>query len=232
MFNKEFSLIMKDIANYYQTTSQIRRDSGQRSDEILRLMRLANVQCESQATRLTESAVVTRSIVTEGPDGRTYGWPVTVSVYVKATDFLAKAAHGAMYLYTDGSHSEVEGTACAWILVHDDEVIVSGAAHLGSVSSRCGELQAAILGLETIPQCGEVILRSDLRSLTTAVERHRTLASVAAEDVTELNRAISRHGLVIGSWVRGHSTNQYNRLVDKMAAQARKSGRRPEALTP
>jgi len=136
---------------------------------------------------------------------------------------------GAMIIYTDGSCLGNPGVgAYAGIIIYPNgkEVIVKGSS-LDTTNNRM-ELKAVIETLKVLENPTEVILYTDsqycINSINNWLEnwikkswKGSNKKPVANKDLWQEYLEVSKVHIIKGIWIKGHSGDKYNELVDSIA---------------
>lgn len=132
------------------------------------------------------------------------------------------------FIYSDGSCLKNPGGPGGWasVVVHDSRILHSFAGGEKSSTNNKMELQAPIEALMFIPESEIVTVYSDSQYLVKGMTewikswKKRNFHDVKNDDLwRKLLIAEARHKKVEWKWVRGHSGNHYNEIVDKMAVK-------------
>jgi ribonuclease HI len=140
-------------------------------------------------------------------------------------------------VYADGSAEGLVGKPGGWafMVVRDDEVLLSKSGGSASTTSLVMELQAALRGLTEVTERGwhleqTVELISD-SSIALDIATGRFLPKRPLELALALRAASVKAGATT-RWVRAHSGHRWNEAVDALAREARlKRARRVKAAT-
>jgi ribonuclease HI len=135
----------------------------------------------------------------------------------------------ALSLYCDGSAAERVGRPGGWafVVVRDDEVLVSKSGAAAATTCLVMELEAARAGLAEVVARGwhhdaQVELVSDSTiALDIAAGRYLPRKHVA---LAQSLREVAVQAGVHTRWVRAHSGQKWNEAVDALAHQARMGG--------
>ena len=129
-------------------------------------------------------------------------------------------------IFCDGSSHSRGGLPGGWafIVVQDDVAVVTRTGGAKSTTNNLMELRAALLGLREVialGRTGAVELVSDSRFTLDIANG----SSLPAKHVAEA-RALREAALVVGAktrWVRGHSGDRWNEVVDALAHEAKQT---------
>lgn len=122
-----------------------------------------------------------------------------------------------LIIYTDGSCLSNPGGAGGWAICiieeNGIEFILSGGEK--STTNNRMELKAIIEALSCVPNNGECVIYTDSQlCINCATGKWKRKANL---DLWEEYNIVSQGKMISFEWVKGHSGNKYNEIVDKLA---------------
>lgn len=122
-----------------------------------------------------------------------------------------------LIIYTDGSCLSNPGGAGGWAICiieeNGTEFILSGGGK--STTNNRMELKAIIEALSCVPNNGECVIYTDSQlCINCATGKWKRKANL---DLWEEYNIVSHAKIISFEWVKGHSGNKYNEIVDKLA---------------
>ena len=132
-------------------------------------------------------------------------------------------------IYTDGACKGNPGKGgIGFILIDQSKKTLSGSQGYKNTTSNRMELTAAIIALQLLKYRCEIILYTDSKYLADSINKgwlEKWLSDPCFmnrknEDLwKKLHAEIQKHEITI-RWIKGHSNNAYNNLVDLLASCA------------
>lgn len=120
-------------------------------------------------------------------------------------------------IYTDGSCLKNPGGVSGWsFCIHDNDKIWLVSGGLPSSTNNRAELIAVLEALKWVGcECGEYLIYTDsMLTLNCAQEIWKKKSNL---DLWERYKKLSKNKKIKWKWVKGHSGDKYNDLVDKAA---------------
>lgn len=130
-------------------------------------------------------------------------------------------------LYTDGSCINNPGVGgWAYVIEYKGKLIYEGSGRVGmTTTNNRMEMYAILMGLSVIPDGKELTIISDSQYALGAIkkielwERENKLKNKANQDLLSKIKAEKNRLTLNTKWVKGHSGNLYNDLVDSLARE-------------
>ncbi len=122
--------------------------------------------------------------------------------------------------YTDGAYSpKSKQGGIGIVILKDDVVAAKHSKSFKDTTNQRMELTAAITALKAIKKPSNILIISDSMYVVKAFEwKHKSNLDLWEE----FDKYAKFHKSVKTEWIKGHDTNQYNIMCDKLAQKASK----------